>query len=160
MPDQSMQHLEPAVITVWRIKAAMVWTGLVAGMVFIDIAVSVGGDGPLFGFLRSACTILIGSAWTAVIPSLRYRFWRYVLRSADLYVERGIWNRVYTVVPLRRIQHIDVSQDVIERNFDLGRLIVHTAGHRSSRVVVPGLPYNEAESLRGELKNAVAEDAV
>ena len=154
-----MQKLDPAVKKVWRIKAGLVWAMMVIGVVFLDIGMNLGSGGLPFGLL-SLCAAVIGSIWTAIMPSLRYRFWTFVLRSDDLYVERGIWNRVYTVVPLRRIQHIDVSQDLIERNFELGRLIVHTAGHRSSQVVVPGLPYSDAERLRGELKRAIVEDAV
>jgi membrane protein YdbS with pleckstrin-like domain len=67
---------------------------------------------------------------------------------------------VRTVVPLRRIQHLDVSQDIIEREFDLGKLIVHTAGTRSSDVVLPGLDFEEAERLRDELKNFILEDTI
>lgn len=95
-----------------------------------------------------------------VLPLLRYRFWRYGLRTEELYLERGILNRVRTIVPLRRIQHLDVSQDVLEREFDLGKLIVHTAGSRSSEVVLPGLNYEEAQALRDTLKNYILEDAV
>ena len=84
-------------------------------------------------------------------------FWSWQPRSK---LERGIWNRVRTVVPLRRIQHLDVSQDVLERNFDLGKLIVHTAGTRSSDVVLPGLRYEEAERLRDTVKHYITEDAV
>jgi len=63
-------------------------------------------------------------------------------------------------VPLRRIQHLDVSQDVLEREFDLGKLIVHTAGTRSADVVVPGLAYAEAEQFRDDLRNYITEDAL
>lgn len=95
-----------------------------------------------------------------VFPRLWYRFWRYSLRGEELYLVRGIFNRVSTVVPLRRIQHLDVSQDIIEREFDLGKLIVHTAGTKSSDVVLPGLAFAEAERLRDELKHFILEDTL
>jgi uncharacterized protein len=63
-------------------------------------------------------------------------------------------------VPLRRIQHLDVSQDILEREFGLGKLIVHTAGLRSSDVVLPGLQHEVAERLREEMKHYILEDAL
>lgn len=96
-------------------------------------------------------------AWILIIPKLRYRYWRYELRDEDLYAIRGIWNRVQTTVPLRRIQHLDVAQDLIEGNYNLARLVVHTAGTRSTDVVVPGLPYDEAVQLRDTVREFIAQ---
>jgi uncharacterized protein len=67
---------------------------------------------------------------------------------------------VRPVVPLRRIQHIDVSQNLIEREFELGKLIVHTAGTRGNTVIVPGLRIDEAERLRDRIKHYVLEDTL
>lgn len=73
-------------------------------------------------------------------------------------MEHGVLKHVRTVVPLRRIQHVDVSQDLIEREFALGRLVVHTAGSRSSDVVIPGLPLPDAEEIRDKIKRFILED--
>jgi hypothetical protein len=51
-----------------------------------------------------------------------------------------------------------VSQDILEREFALGRLIVHTAGSRSSDVVIPGLPLDTAERMRDEVKRYILDD--
>ena len=158
--SDSLRPLEPGVRTVWRIKAALFWT-----LVFIAVAIydvtSVFGNGGYLPFgVPMAISAIVGVSWSVLQPSLRYKFWRFDLRPEELYLERGILNRVRTVVPLRRIQHLDVSQDVLEREFDLGKLIVHTAGARSSEVVLPGLNYDEAQHLRDTLKSYVLEDAV
>jgi uncharacterized protein len=73
---------------------------------------------------------------------------------------RGVFNRVFTIVPLRRIQHLDVSQDIFEREYDLGKLIIHTAGTRSSEVILPGLAIEEAERLRDEMKKVITDEAL
>ncbi len=108
----------------------------------------------------TAVVLVLGALVTIAIPLLRYKYWRFTLMDEELFLERGILNRVRTVVPLRRIQHLDVSQDVLEREFDLGKLIVHTAGTRSADVVVPGLDYAEAEQFRDDLRNYITEDAL
>ncbi|MEX0600105.1 MAG: PH domain-containing protein [Rhodothermales bacterium] len=163
-PDQpgteALRPLQPAVRTVWRIKAGLFWTLVFAGTAVAEVVWLLGGSGPVpFGW-PMAFVFLFGTTWTILQPHLRYRFWRFDLRSEELYLERGIITRVRTIVPLRRIQHLDVSQDVLEREFDLGELIVHTAGARSSEVVLPGLDYEEAQKLRDTLNRYILEDAV
>lgn len=110
-----------------------------------------------FGVLSG--TVLVGAALFCLAwPRLRYRAWGFALRPEEVYTEHGVLRHIRTIVPLRRIQHIDVSQDLIEREFALGRLVVHTAGSRSSNVVIPGLPLNEAEEIRDEIKRFILED--
>lgn len=155
-----LRPLEPAVRRVWRIKAGLLWGALFIGTAIYEIIAMFGGGGILpFGLLMTA-VFVVGTLYVVIQPTLRYRFWRFDLRSDELFLERGIFTRVRTIVPLRRIQHIDVSQDVLEREFDLGKLIVHTAGARSSEVELPGLRYSEAQQLRETLKQYILEDAV
>lgn len=158
--SHELRPLEPSVRTVWRIKAGIFWTiALVA--VAVGEIMSLFNTGTFLPFgLPMAVALLVGTGWTIIQPALRYRFWRFDLRPDELYLERGIFNRVRTIVPLRRIQHLDVSQNVLEREFELGKLIVHTAGARSSEVVLPGLNYDEAQHLRDTLNTYILEDAV
>lgn len=159
--EETLRPLAPGVKTVWRIKLGLFWLLLLGGTVTFEIIAYVGSyDTWLPRGSTPVLVLIVGSAVTILLPNLRYRFWRFDLRPEELYLERGILNRVRTIVPLRRIQHLDVSQDIIEREFDLGKLIVHTAGSRSSEVVLPGLLYDEAQALRDELKHYVLEDVV
>lgn len=155
-----LRPLQPSVRTVWRIKAALFWSMALVAAVLSEV-MSLLNTGDLLPFgVPTAIVLVVGVSWTIAQPALRYRYWRFDLRSDELYLERGIFNRVRTIVPLRRIQHLDVSQNVLEREFDLGKLIVHTAGARSSEVVLPGLNYDEAQHLRDTLKSYILEDAV
>ena len=156
-----MKPLAPAVRTVWTIKFAIVWTILGLCMLSFEVFRIIGDEAAIFPIgTYFISTILFGMVVTYFIPRLRYKYWRYHLLPEELYLERGIFNRIRTIVPLRRIQHIDVSQDIIEREFGLGKLIVHTAGTRSSDVVLPGLLLQEAESLRDEMKKYLIEETV
>jgi uncharacterized protein len=156
-----MLPLHPSIRTVWRLKLGITWALLTIGVAVYETFQLLGdGDPVLFPGFRPLATLGIAIVIVWLIPTFRYRFWRYALMAEELVVERGIFNRVRTTVPLRRIQHLDVSQDVLEREFDLGKLIVHTAGSRSSDVVVPGLLLSTAETLRDDLKHFILEDAV
>lgn len=158
VPDDTVRSLDPSVQSIWRIKLAGLILALFLPALFYDLTHLFSPDawmpfgavsGPVLGFGGVYCL-----AW----PYLRYRAWGFALRSEELYMEHGVLNHVRTVVPLRRIQHVDVSQDLIEREYSLGRLVVHTAGSRSSDVVIPGLPLPEAERIRDAIKRFILED--
>ena len=88
----------------------------------------------------------------AAYAALRYRSWRYEIRDDALYLERGVFTNVRTVVPFVRIQHIDSSRDPPERLLGLSTLVVYTAGSRGADVAVPGLSPSGATDLRERLK--------
>lgn len=156
-----MHPLHPSVKTVWIIKLGLFSAVLFAGALFYDLTGLLSRSARLLPFGAASGLVLVaGLVLSIALPLLRYRYWRYDLRPEELYLERGIFNRVRTIVPLRRIQHLDVSQDLLEREFDLGKLIVHTAGSRSSDVVLPGLLMEDAERLRDDLRHYITEDAI
>lgn len=157
-----MQKLHPAIRYVWMIRSALFWSillliALAWGVIEI---IPWAGQIPTRVLVALVVILMLGVLRAGVYPLMRYRFWRYELRSEDLRLVRGIWRRVDTIVPLRRIQHLDVTQDIIERNYELGSLVVHTAGTRSSSVTLPGLLHEEAARLRDELKQFIIEPAV
>lgn len=95
---------------------------------------------------------------------LLYRSWQYEIRADALYLERGVFTHVKTVVPFVRVQHIDTSRDPVDRAIGLSSLVVFTAGSRGADVTIPGLPPGEAEDLQSRLKvlakESTGDDAV
>ncbi len=157
--DDGLQPLDSAIIKVWSIKTALGSAVVVISILIIELVRFV-RDIADFPFLATAGVALLFLLAVVLIPRLKFRFWRYQLRDQELFLERGIINRVQTIVPLRRIQHLDISQDIIEKEFSLGKLIVHTAGTRSSDVVLPGLHIEVAERLRDTVKDYILEDTL
>lgn len=92
------------------------------------------------------------------LPERRYRALRYSLFADELHVTYGVWVRSHTIVPVWRIQHIDIAQDPLARWFGLATLVVHTAGTLSSSVAIPGLRHSEAERLRDEIRQSMRQD--
>ncbi len=153
------QPLDPSIKTVWTIKLGLFMAAALLIAFFYDLTHLFSAEsGFLPAGVATGAVLMGGGVYCAVWPRLRYRFWRFAVRPEELYIQRGVLNRVRTIVPLRRVQHLDVSQDILEREFSLGRLIVHTAGSRSSDVVIPGLPLEEAESIRDEVKQYILDD--
>ena len=152
-----MEELDPTVKKVWMIKGLLGWSILLPVSAATDVILFFSSNQTFPPGIWTSLLFVFCLLWVLFIPKLRYRFWRYELRDEDLYAVRGIWNRVQTTVPLRRIQHLDVAQDLIEGNYNLARLVVHTAGTRSTDVIVPGLPYDEAVRLRDTVRAFIAQ---
>lgn len=149
--------LEPSIRTVWSIKRATFSAFVSFGVLFYDIATFWGSDALPFGLITGTVVVL-GALYSFFWPRLIYNSWGVSIRSEEIYIEHGVLNHIRTIVPLRRIQHLDVSQDLLEREFSLGRLVVHTAGSRSSNVVIPGLNLKKAERIRDQVKQYILED--
>jgi membrane protein YdbS with pleckstrin-like domain len=62
------------------------------------------------------------------------------------------------VVPLRRVQHLDVAQGPLERAFGVTRLVLHTAGTMNSQIVLPGLTRATAEGIRDEIRAHIRQE--
>lgn len=155
-----MHHLHPAVKTVWRIQLGLFLAFVVMAAIGYEI-LQFFADDRFFPFGVLSGALMLSSIGLGIgLPAFRYRYWQYDLRDEELYLERGIFNRVRTIVPLRRVQHLDVSQNLIEREYNLGKLIVHTAGTRSSDVILPGLLIEEAEQLRDTVKRYILDDTL
>ncbi len=90
-----------------------------------------------------------------LLSERRYRALRYSLFADELHVTHGVWVRSHTIVPVWRIQHIDVAQDPLARWLGLATLVVHTAGTLSSSVAIPGLSHGKAERLRDEIRQSM-----
>jgi membrane protein YdbS with pleckstrin-like domain len=91
-------------------------------------------------------------------PMRRFRSWGYRLDGEELQLRHGIWTQIETLVPLRRVQHLDVAQGPLERTFGVTRLVLHTAGTSNSQVVVPGLSRTTAEEIRDEIRAQIRQD--
>ncbi|PEN14596.1 hypothetical protein CRI94_06125 [Longibacter salinarum] len=155
--SDNLRSLEPSMRTVWAIKRGVFVAFVSFAVFFYDLAHLFGTSALPFGTL-TGIVVVLGTAYALFWPRLLYRSWGFSIRSEEIYIEHGVLNHVRTVVPLRRIQHLDVSQDLLEREFSLGRLVVHTAGSRSSDVVIPGLNLKEAERIRDRVKQFILED--
>ena len=84
-------------------------------------------------------------------PALRFRYTRYRVDENALTIARGVIWRSVTSVPTSRIQHTDVLQGPLQRQFGLATLIVHTAGTQDAAVSLSGLAHRDALPLRDSL---------
>lgn len=93
-------------------------------------------------------------------PQRVYRAWGYRLDGKVLETRHGIWFRELQLLPLARLQHVDLHNGPIERSMGLASLLLHTAGTQEATIVIPGLDANEAVKLRDHLVLVGGDDGV
>lgn len=98
--------------------------------------------------------------WSHFWPAIAYRHASYVVGRDGIEISRGVFFRTVISVPRSRVQHTDVSQGPIERQFGLGGLAIYTAGTDHARVQLPGLSHAWALRIRDHLLPQNTEDAV
>jgi uncharacterized protein len=95
---------------------------------------------------------------STVVRCLGFRIKGYAVRRHDLMYRSGLLFRRVTVVPFNRIQHSEIQQGLIERQFGLSQLSVFTAGGSQSDLAIPGLAWDEAERIRNFLSQKAADE--
>ncbi|HEY0445376.1 MAG TPA: PH domain-containing protein [Allosphingosinicella sp.] len=151
----TMKPLDPAQLSVLRVRSAIVALVLIVPILLLDFARP---QGAVPAGLPSGAAALLLAVWTALGPRRRYRSWGFAMEEDELHVQHGLLTRVRTIVPFGRVQHIDVQQGPIERRYGLGTLVLHTAGTRSSAVGLPGLPFEEAGRMRDIIRAKIRQD--
>lgn len=94
--------------------------------------------------------ILYGAytAWSIIATTKRFASKSYALREKDIVYKSGwLWQHV-TTVPFNRVQHVSIDQGPIERNFNLSKLKIFTAGGSASDITIPGLRPETADYLK------------
>ncbi len=150
-----MRALHPRVRTLWWVTGALTLLQVLVAVAVLDRVLSH----PLPRWLPTAVVAAVGAVLVVVVPIVRYRRWRYVLRSDDLWVRQGVLRVTVTVVPYRRLQFVDTRQGPLERLLGLAQLVVHTAAVGVS-ARVPGLEISDAERLREALSRLEPDDQV
>jgi uncharacterized protein len=155
------RSLDPRVIRLWRL------TNLVSSL--ITLLVMLIGVGVVWLRWPSLLPIVF-TLWILLAafsfwysywhPSRSYRAWGYRIDSKVLETQSGIIFRVTQLLPLTRLQHVDLERGPFERIFGLSSLVLYTAGTRAGDITIPGLDADEAVLLRDHLLEVGGYDAV
>lgn len=116
--------------------------------------------GPLIALALAAGLLLeplnlIAAAGLGAILAARWLDWRrarYALADGHLFIDSGWWRQRRAIIPLRRIQSIDLAESVWTRAFRFCRLRLGIAGGTIlAGYTIDALARDDAETLRARL---------
>jgi membrane protein YdbS with pleckstrin-like domain len=159
--DGVLRQLDPNTIRVERISS-WIFTSIVGVFLLFQLIVNLFG-GPWRIAIAVALTIVVGGllAWLSHRwPEISYRHTFYRVDPQGFEIRRGVFWRRTINVPKSRVQHTDVSQGPLQRKYDLGTLVIYTAGTDHAKVELQGLHHAQAMRIRDHLLPAGGDDAV
>lgn len=143
--EPQLLAVDPQYRHVLRARIAITWLILAIGAIIVDqVALR---ETPVYGALSIAMS-LIAILVVIVVPQRRYRRLRYGLSDQMLRRVQGWMFHTDTLVPLVRVQHLDVTRGPLDKLFGTASLVVHTAGTHNSTVTVNGLAPKRAAEIR------------
>ena len=152
--------LDPRVIPLQRIGGGIFTALLAVGSLVALVICSDDGSPWLEGCRRGWCWSCSPRGRPIGGHLARIAHTSYRVDDQGIEIRRGVYWRVVINVPRSRVQHIDVSQGPIERNYGLGTLVIYTAGTDHAKVELEGLEHGRAIRIRQHLLPSESGDAV
>jgi uncharacterized protein len=150
-PDQA---LAPAARAIWTVEmvastAAATVAAALAGSAITDHS---HGGWHTFGSVLPFAVAILGVLLAATVPTLRVRRWRWRLDDDELDLRRGVIVDTRTIVPLTRIQHVDIRRTFWSQLFGVASVVVHTAAGTTE---IPLLPEATAATVRDRIAGLI-----
>lgn len=109
------------------------------------------GSGQMSLWIISGITfglVVIAGLAIFFIPEIRWKRWSYQVDEHEIDLQSGILIITRTLVPVKRVQHVDTRQGPILRSYGLADVTISTAAttHR-----IPALEEETAEDVRDRI---------
>jgi membrane protein YdbS with pleckstrin-like domain len=155
------QSLDPRVVRLWQLTDLIAYVVLLLIAVVVGVVLMVQWPTSRLWVIGVWLAFALLGAWTILYYHPRnYRAWGYRLDQRVLLIRNGVWFRTIKLLPLPRLQHVDIKRGPLQRHFGLATLVLHTAGTAAASIEVPGLDANDAVRLRDQLITAGGDDGV
>lgn len=92
---------------------------------------------------------VLEAIWSVVIaPKLMQRHWRYGISEEFILLHHGALKRVDQLIPMTKVQSVELEQGPIQRKYHLHSITVRTM---STSHTIPSIHEEEARRLRDEI---------
>jgi membrane protein YdbS with pleckstrin-like domain len=125
--------LSRSAIGLWVTEGVISSVGLaIAAILFAVLVPDAGGPLPLLRRLVPVAALLWAVATIGIRPWFRFRVHRWEVTPDAVYTLTGWLTRTWTLVPISRIQTVDVTRGVLQQVFGLATVAVLTASSQGT----------------------------
>jgi membrane protein YdbS with pleckstrin-like domain len=141
-------YIDERAVKVWSLTALLINCVLFA--LYGVLIYLLGNVQDLFSLyiLLFGCLISLTIFTVFILPKLRWQRWRYIIHEQEIDLKHGVFVTKKTLVPMIRVQHVDVKQGPFLRYYGLAAVEITTAATTHE---IPAVAYEEAEQLREQL---------
>ncbi len=105
-------------------------------------------------WLLIALMIIVGLFKVFIIPSLRWKRWRYEVYESEVDLHYGILVIRRVLIPMIRVQHVDTRHGPLLRRYGLATVTITTAATIHQ---IPALSEERASQLRDQISKLASE---
>lgn len=142
-------RLDPRALPVMRINQSV--TVIVGPLLALGIGFVLErwlGFGMAWVYGAAIFLFITDLALTFILPQIDYRNWYYEIREDEVDTLHGIWMKERRIVPMSRIQHVNVNQGPVQRRYGLATVEYSTAAGVSQ---IPQLDIEKAAEVRDQI---------
>lgn len=145
------QHkLSKSAIKAWRISTTlfMLILVLMPSVFWVFSQLEGGGFSLWINLSLTAALVIFSGLCIFFIPEIRWQRWYYEVDEHEIDLQSGIIIISRTLVPVKRVQHVDTRQGPILRSYGLADVTISTAAttHR-----IPALDEETADKVRDQI---------
>ncbi|MEX1063645.1 MAG: PH domain-containing protein [Balneolaceae bacterium] len=140
------KRITPRAIRAWQ------WSAAAGNLVYFIVPVgywsAFGADsssGIAILLILAAAVLILWILGITLLPYLRWKKWRYSIDENEIDLKRGILIVRRTLIPLRRVQHVDTRQGPVLRYYNLATVTISTAATTHE---IPALDAETADKVR------------
>jgi membrane protein YdbS with pleckstrin-like domain len=112
------------------------------------IALALMFVGGALGIAIAVVAVALAVAAAVIVPRVRLARFRYEVREDEIDLRRGVLVETRTLVPMERVQHVDMRRTVLSRLFGLAAVVFHTAAGANE---IPALRDADAAQIRDRI---------
>lgn len=158
-PDPE-QRIPRRAVNAWRITGVLGTFLLWLIPAFLAM-LTLQGEGPPWWvvYFVAVLAIALTVLYATLIPSIRWRRWRYQIDEHEIDLQHGIIVVKRTLIPVKRVQHVDTRQGPVLRRYGLSTVAITTAATTHE---IPALDDETADHVRNQISNfaRIAKDDV
>jgi membrane protein YdbS with pleckstrin-like domain len=113
---------------------------------------------PVLILIAMISGIVLLISFISVISALGFPKKGYLLRERDISYKTGLIYFKQISVPFNRVQHVEVSQGVLGKLFNLSSVKVYTAGGNASDLSIPGLRTRDAQKIKVFISEKISQN--
>ncbi|MBE6054480.1 MAG: hypothetical protein E7212_11395 [Clostridium sartagoforme] len=153
---QEYQKLNIKAIKSWRISRLIgtIITSIIsiALVIFLSKVIDNFKEIRMIFIVAIALLIIFLLINAFIYPEIEYKQWSYSITNDKIEFSEGIYFVRRVIIPIIRIQHIQLNQGPINKLFDLYDISIFTAGGEHK---IPNIESKKAEEISEYLKEAI-----
>ena len=126
--------LSRSAIGLWVTESVIssVFLGIVAALVVIFVPSDAPGALSQLGWAAPAAVLLYAAIAIGIRPWFKHRVYRWEITADAVFTRTGWLSQTWTLVPISRIQTVDVTRGVLQQLFGLSTVAVLTASSQGT----------------------------